>query len=131
MPPSFLTDGDLGERGSVFIAQPHVEAEIGIDLDTLARDPDGPLILDVGGVLCVERADLARFKKLLRLRARHKRLFGTELDAVPPFLMRDYRPADTRRDQLAADLEAAITAGDPRHNPAAAPAAPKPEPVTA
>ncbi len=104
---SFLTDGDLGDLGdlgSVFIADDRVEAEIGLDLETLARDRDGPLILDIGGVRCVERADLVRFKKLLRLRARHKRLFGAELDDVPPFLRRDYRPADAHRDQLTAEL---------------------------
>jgi hypothetical protein len=99
---SFLTDGDLGDRGSVFIADDRVEAEIGLDLDTLARDRDGPLILDVGGVQCVERADLVRFKKLLRLRARHKRLYGTELDDVPPFLRRDYRPAGADKTEPAA-----------------------------
>jgi hypothetical protein len=113
MPPSsFLTDGDLGDRGSVFIADDRVEAEIGLDLDTLARDRDGPLILDVGGVRCVERADLVRFKKLLRLRARHKRLFGTELDDVPSFLRCDYRPANAHRDQITAELNAAIASGD-------------------
>ncbi len=105
---SFLTDGDLGDRGSVFIADDRVEAEIGLDLDTLSRDRDGPLILEIGGVRCVERADLVRFKKLLRLRARHKRLFGTELDDVPPFLRRDYRLVDAHRDQLTAELDAAI-----------------------
>ena len=89
---SFLTGDDLGDRGSVFIADDRVKAEIGLDLDTLAHDRDGPLILEVGGVRVLERADLVRFKKLLRLRARHKRLFGTELDDVPPFLRRDYHP---------------------------------------
>jgi hypothetical protein len=119
---SFFTNDDLGDRGSVFIADQCVEAEIGLDLDTLARDRDGPLILDIGGVRVVERADLVRFKKLLRLRARHKWLFGTELDEVPPFLRRDYRPADACRDRLTLELDAAIARSD---------AAPEPEPAAA
>jgi hypothetical protein len=118
--PSFLTDGDLDVHGSVFIVDERVETEIGLDLDTLARDPDGPLVLLIGDVRVVERADLVRFKKLLRLRARHKRLFGTELDSVPPFLRRDYRPADAQRDQLTAELDALIAQRN------AAPASPEP-----
>jgi hypothetical protein len=121
--PSFLTDDDFDADGSVFIPDPRVEAEIGLDLDTLARDPDGPLVLLIGGVRVVERADLVRFKKILRMRARHKRLFGTELDEVPPFLRRDYRPPDAQREQLAVALEAAIARSD------AASAAVEPEPA--
>jgi hypothetical protein len=124
MMPSFLTNDDLGAHGSVFIPDERVEAEIGLNLDTLARDPDGPLILLIGNVRAVERADLVRFKKLLRLRARHKRLFGTELDDVPPFLRRDYRPPDAHRDQFAAELDAAIARRD------TVTAAPEPAPVS-
>jgi hypothetical protein len=87
--PSFLTDDDYNASGSVFIPREHVEAEIGVELPILARDRDGPLILEIGGIEVVERADLVRFKRLLRMRARHKRLFGTELDEVPPFLRRE------------------------------------------
>jgi len=128
--PSFLADdNDRGAPGSVFIPGERVEAEIGLDLATLARDRDRPLILEIGGVAAVERADLIRFRRLLRLRARHKRLFGTELDEMPPFLRRDYRPPDVRRDQLVAELETAIARSD-----AAEPASAgerEPEPVTA
>ena len=93
--PSLPADGDnFDAPGSMFIAGDRVEAEIGLDLPTLARDRDGPLILEIGGVEVIERADLVRFKKLLRLRARHKRLFGTELDAVPAFLRRAWCPPD-------------------------------------
>jgi hypothetical protein len=65
-------------------------------------------------------ADEARFALLLRLRAPHKRLCGTELDDVPPMLKRDYRPSSPDRDALTAELETAMA------RDAAAP-----EPVTA
>ncbi len=77
--------------------------------ETLARDRSGPQILEIGGPRMIERDDLTRFKKLLRLRARHKRPFGTELDDVPPFLRRDYRPPAAHRDHVAAQLEAVLS----------------------
>jgi hypothetical protein len=120
---SFLTADDLGAQGSVFITSDRVEAEIGVDLRILAQDRDGPLILDIGGVPCVERADLVRFKKLLRLRARHKRLFGTELDDVPPMLRHDWRAPDPVRDQIAADITAQLDRCPTQPAPGAEPAA--------
>ena len=109
----------------MFIPDDRVEAEIGLDLGHTRARPRRPADPGDWG----RRGDRARrsgrFKKLLRLRARHKRLFGTELDAVPPFLRRAWRPSDAHRDQLTAALEAAIARSD------VALTAAEPEPVTA